>query len=94
MIAIITDCYTEALEDEERLTMTEKQLGLLDSTCNFGTPNIQQLGRFEQTTKLKENQEEVSQWKEEDEGQKDNEEEEEEGAESVEDSNLFNHTET
>jgi hypothetical protein len=25
MIGIITDCYTEVLEDEERLTMTEQQ---------------------------------------------------------------------
>ncbi len=44
MIGIITDCYTEVLEDEERLTMTEQQLKQgLNSTCNFGTPNINAL---------------------------------------------------
>lgn len=40
IIGIITDCYTEVLEDQERLTMTEQQYNRgLNSTCNFGTPN-------------------------------------------------------
>jgi len=46
MISIITDCYTEVLEDEERFTMSENQLKGLESTCNFATPLP-----FEQTAK-------------------------------------------
>jgi hypothetical protein len=46
MISIITDCYTEVLEDEERFTMSENQLKGLESTCNFVTPLP-----FEQTAK-------------------------------------------
>ena len=77
MISIITDCYTEVLEDEERFTMSENQLKGLESTCNFATPLP-----FEQTAKEILEQQEAR--------EEHNQEEEDE--ESVDDSNLFVHT--